>query len=328
MSGTEKTNNEYKPTTMTYEDYLKSQHTQAINNANLQYQKSLPTYGSTGAAMSNMGLTGGGYTQYLQGQALAQKNAAINNANRTYDTNYSAYLQQQEQTRNTAFSDLLKNIDSYSLSDALYLGQQSKFDNDQIKYIATQILNRDDYSASDLDNVKAYIGDDSYKTYMNKLTNPNISTGTDAFYVKDEDGNPKLSSASEAEEYINYLESRGINTDTINALRSSYNEMYTPQTANGLRYSGNTFKGTTPLATNDGFELVDDDGKRYHVMSGGEVTDESIKQIGKKLDDGTAFMYQGALYMAYNGKVYSVKERTKFGTNWAKIQELFNKTSE
>ena len=120
------------------------------------------------------------------------------------------------------------------------------------------------------------------------------------------------------------MQSRDINEDKIKELKASYDAAYNAKRANGLRYRGNTFKGDTPLAENDGFELVDDDGNRYHVMSGGEVNDDKIKQIGTKFNDGTAFMYNGALYMTYNGKVYSVKERVRTGTNWAKIQNLFN----
>ena len=56
----------------------------AINNANTAYAQQKATYGTRAENMSAMGLTGGGYSDYLQAQAYAQQRADTTAANAQY----------------------------------------------------------------------------------------------------------------------------------------------------------------------------------------------------------------------------------------------------
>lgn len=130
-----------------YEDAKKAAETQrqrAVHNAGGMYQQALSQYGANAAAMSAMGLTGSGYTKYLDSQALAQKQGAINAANSDYQSAlssadatkrsaenevaglYAQYLENAENTPNTketgvdpykVFTEIYNNIDAYSIAD-------------------------------------------------------------------------------------------------------------------------------------------------------------------------------------------------------------------
>ena len=98
------------PTPMTYEQWRTAQRnkinqdTQAAKDlANIGYYKSLSEYGSNAAALESMGLTGSGYSNYLNSQAYAQRQSAYANADAQraqsmfdLDTKYMEYLDQQE----------------------------------------------------------------------------------------------------------------------------------------------------------------------------------------------------------------------------------------
>jgi hypothetical protein len=329
------------PTTMSYEEYLNSQKQTAINNAatardrqinaaQVGYNQARSVYGSQAAALSGMGLQGSGYSQYLDSQAYAQKNAAIANAYKTeanavnaaesaYNNAYQGYLQQQEQNRATAFADMVKNIDGYSLGDITYLGGAHKLGNDQIKYLVQNALDRDQYTATDLEDVRGIIGEDTYKAYYDKLVNMDINTGDDAFYEFDEDGNPKLVSADRAKNYIDYLEQRGVKPETVSALRAKYDDTYKIKTLDGATVDN---MGSRGWVDGDNFHIEDSDGYWHKVQSGGEVTDSGILELAKDLGSGTVFSYQGEIYVKSNGKVYKVKARVG-GTPFANLEAKF-----
>jgi hypothetical protein len=329
------------PTTMSYEEYLNSQKQTAINNAatardrqinaaQVGYNQARSVYGSQAAALSGMGLQGSGYSQYLDSQAYAQKNAALANAYKTeanavnaaesaYNNAYQGYLQQQEQNRATAFADMVKNIDGYSLGDITYLGGAHKLGNDQIKYLVQNALDRDQYTATDLEDVRGIIGEDTYKAYYDKLVNMDINTGDDAFYEFDEDGNPKLVSADRAKNYIDYLEQRGVKPETVSALRAKYDDTYKIKTLDGATVDN---MGSRGWVDGDNFHIEDSDGYWHKVQSGGEVTDSGILELAKDLGSGTVFSYQGAIYVKSNGKVYKVKARVG-GTPFANLEAKF-----
>ena len=327
--------------TMSYEEYLNSQKQTAIDNAaaarnrqinaaQVGYDQARATYGSQAAALSGMGLQGSGYSQYLDSQAYAQKNAAIANAYKTeakavdtaesaYNDAYQLYLQQQEQNRATAFADMVKNIDGYSLGDIKYIGDQYKLTDDQIKYLANNALGRNQYTVSDLDSVKGIIGEDAYKTYYDKLVNMDIDTGENAFNYINDAGENATYSADEAKQMIDNLEARGVNPETISALRARYDSVYKIKALNGAKVVN---AGDRGWKEGDNFRIEDADGYWHKVESGGEVTDANVLSLAAGLDSGTAFSYQGTIYVKSNGKVYKVKARPG-GTSFANLEAKF-----
>lgn len=94
----------------TYEEWYNrsvnkiNQDTQAAKDlANINYQKSKSEYGSNAAALESMGLTGSGYSNYLNSQAYAQRQSAYANADAQraqsmfdLDTKYMDILESQK----------------------------------------------------------------------------------------------------------------------------------------------------------------------------------------------------------------------------------------
>ena len=319
----------------TYEEYLNGQldtaksnaakaRTNAINNAQVQYDQSRVTYGNQAAALSNMGLTGSGYSQYLEGQALAQKNAAINNAYRTeadanavaqdaYDTKYMTYLQQKEQDRANAFNTALENVGSLSYQDAQFLGKQYGFTAEQNKFLADKILERGGYTKDDLDAAKGVIGDDAYTAYMNTLTNIRFDPET-AFL--DEEGN-KIS-ATEARELISKLANTGYSKEALDELETAWHKNY------GVKWdadNGFLFFGSTEVGKDgNNFSVKDADGKVYRVQYSGEevLPDSDVYKHAPINTNNAVFVYNGKAYIVKDRKVYGIEARdNSFGDGHA-----------
>ena len=95
---------------MSYEEYILSLKSKAddtykrsIINAQNTYDHSRSAYGENAAALGNMGLTGSGYSQYLDSKAYAQRSADMNaagavraDAYANADAKYMDYLNQKE----------------------------------------------------------------------------------------------------------------------------------------------------------------------------------------------------------------------------------------
>lgn len=321
----------------TYEEYLNGQldtaksnaakaRTNAINNAQVQYDQNRVTYGNQAAALSNMGLTGSGYSQYLEGQALAQKNAAINNAYRTeadanavaqnaYETNYMAYLQQQEQNRANAFSDILQNIGSYSLTDIDYLNGVHQFNPDQIKYLTDGILKNNNYTLADLDNAKTkgYIDQPTYDTYSNALKNARFDTEK-AFLG--EDDNPMT--AAQAKDVISQLKASGYSEEALNELQTAWYDKY------GVKWdddNGFLFFGSTKVGKDgNNFSVKDADGNVYRVQYSGEevLPDSDVYKHAPINTNNAVFVYNGKAYIVKDRKVYGIEARdNSFGDGHA-----------
>lgn len=315
-----------------YEEYLKGQldtaktnaadtRAKAINNAQLRYNQDSTTYGSQAAALSNMGLTGSGYSQYLQGQALAQKNAAIQSAynaeqnavrdaQNAYDTSYMGYLQQQEQNRTNAFNHVLENIGNYTLSDLIFLSGQQGFNTEQNKFLADKILANDTYTVKDIEAAKGIIGEDAANSYIEKLKNMSIDTTPNSFNYTDETGAVQVKDANEAKNEIDYLEQRGVNPETINALRTSYDAVYGVKTDDTLKVNN---YGNRDWVEDDNFSVKDSDGNKYYLESAGEETDQNVKNAATGVKTGALFMYRNKVYVKVGDRV--IKVRTRFSNS-------------
>ena len=121
---------------MTYAEYIESQKgkleeqrkeaerqaeiyaQRARANAQASYMQNMSTYGINAETLAQMGLTGGGYSDYLNAQAYAQKQNAINTANAneltakqqaqaTYADNINKLEASAFEQRNTTYNSLL-----------------------------------------------------------------------------------------------------------------------------------------------------------------------------------------------------------------------------
>ena len=335
--------------TMSYEEYLNSQKQTAIDNAaaarnrqinaaQVGYDQARATYGSQAAALSGMGLQGSGYSQYLDSQAYAQKNAAIANAYRTeadtvkaaensYNNAYQNYLQTQEQNRGSVVSGILKDIGNYSLDDISYLSNLyglTQGDTDYLrKGYASHVLSTDDYTINDIDGLRDIIGEEAYAKYYNDVVNADYDTSANAFVRTDEDGNTAMGDRAYADSIIEMFEKRGVKKETIDALKTSRDEYYNARTIDGLEVVSGA---GTKLSSGGVLEVRDSKDHYYNVKVGGEA-DQEVTNSAMSLNNGTVFARSGKLYIKHGGKVYSLEERTIVAPgDYQKLEKLFHTT--
>lgn len=119
---------------MTYEEYLKSAYDQTVNNAEearnkaiidaqVSYQQNKATYGAKAEAMGAMGLTGSGYSDYLDAQAyntsrneVAVANAQAEKAKQQAEMTYSQGMLRLQENKKSQFTTLLEGAGNGTLS--------------------------------------------------------------------------------------------------------------------------------------------------------------------------------------------------------------------
>ena len=164
---------------LSFEEYILSlkskaddQYKRDILNARNTYDQSKSAYGTKAASLSNMGLTGSGYSDYLDsrayGQMQADKNAAIRTRDETKlaaDTRFMDYLNQQETNKTNMFNSLYDNVGNLSNADIDNLAAINGLSTEQVTALKTgrrekaisaldaAIANGSEYSKSDLDRL-------------------------------------------------------------------------------------------------------------------------------------------------------------------------------
>ena len=178
---------------------------QAYINAQNAYDQSKSEYGSNAAALGAMGLTGSGFSDYLNSRAYAQKQGDINAANRTYQTSvdtaaiardeaiadadykYMQYVEQKDTEKKGAYSTLYNAIlaDPTAVSDVYLNNMAAQYDLDeesisQLKAAREtaigELLDQVDYGKDTLDK---YLDPNSetYQKYLDKLiTGQNVAS--------------------------------------------------------------------------------------------------------------------------------------------------------
>lgn len=97
----------------------------ALVNADTSYRQNLAAYGANAEAMANMGLTGSGYSDWLNASAYAQNRGDVQAANAQYDTAKREAKYIADQTKNEA--DINYN-DAVLNANAEYLDTVNKLD--------------------------------------------------------------------------------------------------------------------------------------------------------------------------------------------------------
>lgn len=157
---------------MTFESYFKSQDdkienqkNQNIINAQNTYRNTLSTYGANAEALSRMGLQGSGYGKYLDSQAYAQRQSAINAANAEARAMHYKKL-----------SDALTNL---TVADINRLGVDYELTADQIsslkeakKSSVYNELSQRDYTAEELEARMGDLRMTDYERLKENLYNP------------------------------------------------------------------------------------------------------------------------------------------------------------
>lgn len=336
---------------LSFEEYVLSlkskaddQYKRDILNAQNTYDQSKSAYGTKAASLSNMGLTGSGYSDYLDsrayGQMQAHKNAAIRTRDETKlaaDTRYMDYLNQQDSARKNAYTGLLGNI-TYNTSDAdiMNLGKAYGLSDDEINTL----------KQTRLDRVKAYLDSNEYdKTTLDTLF-PNKGAEYDVYYNKmkdrfgefdetwiyDTDG---LIPKQSAMEKIDTMKAAGFSDAEIAAAKEKVEAAYSISNGGGITFKKDNAMDNVPgdnaghLGNN--ITLTDADGNKYRVEYDGTEGNEAVKTAAKNrgLKENDVFMYDNKVYIIIGGKYYGLRKRSNSAGAWTgSWNSLVNKLKE
>jgi hypothetical protein len=325
----------------------------AVVDAGNAYDHNRSSYGNNAAALGAMGLTGSGYSQYLDSKAYAQMRGDINAADRTKqmaaseaegvrantesqaDSIYMDYLNQKEANKTNMFNTLYDNAGSLTNVDIDNLAAMNGFTPEQVTALKAGRLDRikasldsTDYEKKDLDSLfDVSIPEEKalYDTYYNKIAN-NTST------VNFLDENDKLMSESTVSAELDKVKSAlGEDSEAYKTLKAKYEKMYNV-TTKGVTYTGKEI-GNRLKADNvgDNFEVEVGEGKnrtKYNVQYGGKVkaddADSTVLSFvsSGKVKDGEVFAWNGALYLRTGTDIIRVEQR---GVTYAGQYEALKK---
>lgn len=352
---------------MSYEEYILSLKSKAddtykrsIINAQNTYDHSRSAYGENAAALGNMGLTGSGYSQYLDSKAYAQRSADMNaagsvraDAYANADAKYMDYLNQKEtNAKNEAlqketnaknaymsiYEALTKDATTYSSADIDRLGAQMGLTPEQISGLkdvrgeqVVKYLDNNDYSKETLDQLFPE-GGDAYQNYLNKL----ITDATDTVSADMFKGYDQATSSPTYNSVKNLIESQIANTEegseeraslekTLETLNNAYNSAYNNplSVSSNIKFNANNINAKN-FADGDRFTITD--GNTKYVVDGAGEADENVKTLARNnsIEDGVVFKYGGDYYIRVGDNYYKFKARSSQGDDWQAFTTAFN----
>lgn len=301
---------------------------QALIDAQNNYDQNKSQYGSNAAALGAMGLTGSGYSDYLNSRAYAQKQGDINAANRTYQTSvdtaamtrdqakaeadlkYMEYLDTQDANKKNAYTSLyntiLSNPTAYSETAIDNLAKQSglgKTEIAQLKAARVQAissyLNNNDYDKALLDTLFTP-GTTEYNTYYDKMLN---DAGKITFKDEDENAYDKVIADALLKEEINMIDERMKDldpnsteyknlADTKKTLQENYDSVYSPNftVSNNITFTRDNFFRESGIGESRVI-LHDESDNKYIVEYGDakKVPDEVKAWADKNASEGSVF---------------------------------------
>jgi hypothetical protein len=309
----------------------------AIQDADNSYARNLASYGAKADALTSMGLSGGGYSQYLDSQAYAanqnarlaaaeQKANAQRAADTAYaDTSYKLNTEYGRQIRDTnlKYSEMI----AQNAEKLAAYNEEKKIASDAVANDMIDKIYNDPYGINH-DYVDALYNNgngDIDATQYGKIKDEwlkNLALDESTFTKPTGE---RLSKA-DAEKLLNnpWLE----NTEQKKKLEEVFAKLYNAKTYDkGIAYSDDEDIDELADEGNE-FDVVYD-GKEYDVESGGEITDSNILELGKDVTDGQLFGSGDRIFIKKAGRVFEIRGRGNTTTDdWAKLTDLFfEKTS-
>lgn len=311
----------------------------AIGDAQVNYNKSKSEYGSRAESLRNMGLTGAGYSDYLNGQAYAQMQGAIANANAQkastiadIDAKYMDYINQKEEAAKANYANLLSNItyawtdadidnyaEAYGLSDPEQIAALKQTRLDRVK----RYLDTNDYDA-DILKMLLPEGSEDYDTYYNKLTSKSSKVNFET-----EDGLISEAEASDALENIKKM--LGEDSDDYKTLKEKYDKTYKIATlvqGKPVTYTGEGLLNNLKTSkSGDNFKVSWTDHEnvvhKYKVQNNGKVeakdNDAAVLAYISKVGDYQVFKFNGAAYIRVGNEIYRLGGRTRDQSDYQKL---------
>ena len=204
-------------TPMTYEEYIASEKERAEQerqqahrdaelakeratvDAHADYEQSKATYGANAETMAQMGLTGGGYSDYLNAQAYAQKRDDIQHANvvevatkQGADTAYSdkisklnaeqiARNEEQQAYKDNTYSALLAEAQNpnttYTAESIREIAEKAGLSEEEIQGLVSTLTTTKDNAKAEADNAK---NTDLYNSLWIEVQKPDTAYTVDS----------------------------------------------------------------------------------------------------------------------------------------------------
>lgn len=331
----------------------------AIVDARTSYEQSKATYGARAEALASMGLTGGGYSDYVDAQSYAAHRADVQAANAAVITTEKDAKYAEEQAKLAADLSYKENMMSSEKEIAAYKEQQKAdkrtayltlYDAANTGgYTAQQLKSlSDEYrlSAEEKETLLGVSQDYNYNSFLDAISSGSADTASiDKAYQNEDISEPQYNdlkskwnksisddisfsldgvsmTRSEARSAIDsLLNTEWLDEPTKEALESKFKEEYSPVTRGIINNSGDE---ATIVNLEDDFQVEDARGNKYWVMSGGVVNDENIEQVAAaaKLKDGSVFGYDQNLYIYHNGRAYLLTA-TGNGVEYKNLYAMF-----
>jgi hypothetical protein len=340
---------------MSFEEYVLSvkskaddQYKRDLITARNTYDQSRSGYGTQAAALGNMGLTGSGYSAYLDskayGQMQADKNAAARKRDDTksaLDVSYMDYLNQQNANKTNAYANLYSTI-NYSTTDTDIdnYGKIYGWSADEINALKTarndrirQYLDMTDYDKKLLDTIFPN-GGAEYENYFNKLvTDAKNTVSGDMFGQNDKDtetatyNSVKETIQQQIDKTTDEAEKQELQK-ILTTLENAYNDVYNnPGVVSlSIKFRADTVHGDNKYDSGDRFTLKGKDGK-YVVEFTGAETPKEVKEWAarnKDITDGTVFKYNNNYYVRVGDEIYQFRQRGDRSGEWAEFEKAFN----
>lgn len=332
-----------------------SERERAVIDARSSYEQNKATYGANAEQLAAMGLSGSGYSDYLNQQAYATQRAETQNANAqaeatklaaeqqansdklnaelSYAENMQGnaeklaqYQQQKAEEALQMISDYGADLDVSYLETLLNIGSISQEQYNQLmSQYSKELVESGDVASEDTDKIddlhqSGQISDADYNKQKEQW-NSQIDT-SDAFF------NSGSMSASEAKKQLDkIINNEWTSEENKKALQKTYDRLYKVVT-NDVKFNNDggwwIFGSTDMNDVGNNFSLIDDSGFKYRIESGGEVTDTAIKSLANDVADGSVFGVRNQIYYKKDGKVYLIQKReNSYGDHYTKLYNKF-----
>lgn len=299
-----------------------SERERAVIDARSSYEQNKATYGANAEQLAAMGLSGSGYSDYLNQQAYATQRAETQNANAQAEATKVAAEQQANSDKLNAELSYAENMQNNAEKLAQYQQQkaeEAKAEEEQKKQYYEALLtsaNTGEYTSEQIASLGAQYGLDEVQ--ISQLQ----AAADDAFF------NSGSMSASEAKKQLDkIINNEWTSDENKKALQKTYDRLYKVVT-NDVRFNNDggwwIFGSTDMNEVGNNFSLIDDSGFKYRIESGGEVTDATIKRLASDVADGSIFGLRNQIYYKKDGKVYLVQKReNSYGDHYTKLYNKF-----
>ena len=212
------------------------------------------------------------------------------------------------------------------LDELLSMGEISQEQYNKLIAQYTQIVSEnEDSSLTDTDKIdemheSGKLDDETYNKQKEQW-NDQLDTSDSAFNMGD-------MPASDAKKLLeSTLNNEWASDEKKKEMQETYDRLYKVVT-NDVQFNNDggwwIFGSTDMAKVGNNFSLIDDDGFKYRIESGGEVTDTTVKSLSDNVSNGSIFGLRGKIYYKLDGKIYLVQKReNSYDDHYTKLYEKF-----